>query len=266
VLNRRLRAVIVAAATAAAVLTPGAAQAQAFAGTSYVALGDSYAAGLGAPPYLDPTCLRSDNGYPALVAAEKKVGSFRSDACSGAKTADLLAGQLGGLNRRTGLVTVTIGGNDLGFSSGVGTCMQGDDKACLTVVEDARKFTRETLPARLDAVYAAVRQRAPRATLVVTGYAHFFEATAACAAVPPATPAKRAALNSVVDTLNQVIAGRAARAGARFADPRPAFTGHGLCGADPWITAPTDTAPFHPNAAGYRNGYLAAVRQALVCR
>ena len=48
-----------------------------------------------------------------------------------------------------------------------------------------------------------------------------------------------------------------------FADVRPAFTGHGLCGADPWIQGLTNPDSFHPTAVGYRDGYLPAVRGVL---
>ncbi|MFI5937582.1 SGNH/GDSL hydrolase family protein [Actinoplanes sp. NPDC051494] len=257
---RRILGAVIAAVTTA-VLVPTAADASAST-TRYVALGDSYASGVGAPPYLDAECLRSDNAYPSLLAAGKP---FTFAACSGATTADLLANQLGGLNRRTKLVTVTIGGNDLGFGNGVRTCLLGTDADCLAVVAAAKQFSAEVLPGRLDSVYRTVKHRAPHATLVVTGYARFFEPTEVCATVPMSLT-KRVALNEAVDTLDATIARRARRAGARFADVRPAFAGHGLCGADPWITGPADPAAFHPTAAGHRDGYLPSVRKALTGR
>jgi lysophospholipase L1-like esterase len=260
VLHRRLIAVAVAAA--AAVLVPTAAQAST-AAPAYVALGDSYAAGVGAGPYTDPTCLRGTGGYAPLLAAEVKASSFAYDACSGATTADVLAEQLGNLNRRTRLVTVTVGGNDLGFSSGLATCLQGTDADCATVVSTAEEFTRNTLPGRLDAVFRAIHRRAPHAKVVTTGYAHFFETTPDCATVPPASLAKRTGLNEAVDALNAQIKHRAGRAGVRFADVQPAFAGHGLCGTTPWMGGPTAQAPFHPTADGYRDAYLPAVEKAL---
>jgi hypothetical protein len=111
----------------------------------------------------------------------------------------------------------------------------------------------------LDAVYRTVRQRAPHAKVVVAGYARIFETTADCAAVPPASLVKRKALNGAVDTLDKALESRALRAGFRFADVRPAFAGHGLCGTDAWITGLTDPTPFHPTAIGYRAGYLPGV-------
>jgi lysophospholipase L1-like esterase len=246
-------------AAAAAVLIPGTAQASSPHIDSYVALGDSYAAGVGAPPYLDPDCMRSANSYPSLVAKAEHVKDFHFNACSVADTADVLSGQLNGLDRRTDLVSITVGGNDLNFTPSINTCMQGTDADCLTVVQTAEKQINTTLPARFDAVYRTVRQRAPHAKVVVTGYARFFETTADCAAVPPASLVKRKALNGAVDALDKAIESRATRAGFRFVDVRPAFAGHGLCGTDSWITGLTDPNPFHPNAIGYRAGYLPGV-------
>ncbi|NMO49712.1 SGNH/GDSL hydrolase family protein [Actinoplanes sp. TBRC 11911] len=252
-------AVAVAVAAAAAVLIPGAASASPPHIGSYVALGDSYAAGGGAPPYTDPTCLRSNNSYPALLAAAKHVKSFQFNACSVAATQDVLTSQLTGLNRNTDLVTITIGGNDLNFTPGIGACMQGTDADCQAIVATAEKVTKTELPGRLATVYRTVRARAPHASVVVAGYARFFETTAECPAVPPASLVKRRAINGAVDTLDRTIALAAVRAGFRFADVRPEFAGHGLCGPNPWLTGLTDPTPFHPTATGYRAGYLPAV-------
>jgi lysophospholipase L1-like esterase len=266
VLLHRLVAGGIGVLAAVAVAAPAPAQTAAPA-PAYVAVGDSVAAGVGAPPYLDPDCLRSANGYPALLAATTEhPTSSRSEACAGATTADVVSGQLDGLSRQTRLVTVTVGGNDLEFGSRMTTCMQGSDADCASVVDDAKAFTTGQLPARLDEVYRAVRQRAPRAEIVTTGYPRFFETTPECAAVPPASLAKRKALNETVDLLNVVIARQSRHAGARFADVQPRFTGHALCGADSWITGLTDPAAFHPTAAGYRAGYLPALRKVVDCR
>jgi lysophospholipase L1-like esterase len=266
VLFKRVLAGVVGVVSAAAVLAPAAAHPTTPA-PAYVALGDSVAAGVGAPPYLDPDCARSDNGYPALLASVlPKQPSFRSVACAGAATADVLADQVGSVGRQTRLVTVTIGGNDLDWDIRVGACLQGTDADCTATVEQAKAFATGPLRARLDDVYRAVQKRAPRAEIVATGYPRFFETTPDCAAVPPASLVKRKALNEAVDVLNGVIAGQAHRAGARFSDVQPRFAGHGLCGTDPWIVTPTEAAAFHPTAAGYRSGYLPAVRKTVDCR
>src|SRR5687767_14949623 len=79
---------------------------------TYVALGDSFAAGQGASPYTD-ACLRSDQGYPAILDTERTISLLASKACSGATTHVVRDSQLASLNKKVDLVTVTAGGNDL---------------------------------------------------------------------------------------------------------------------------------------------------------
>src|SRR5689334_15465308 len=96
--------------------TPAAAAARAE--WDYVALGDSYSSGVGASGQTG-LCLRSANGYPGLWRAAHDPASYRTNACGGATTADLRSYQLSGLSGSTDLVTLTIGGNDVGFAPGV---------------------------------------------------------------------------------------------------------------------------------------------------
>ncbi|HEX7308573.1 SGNH/GDSL hydrolase family protein [Lentzea sp.] len=212
----------------------------------YVALGDSYASGAGAGSYVDGACRRSANAYPALRG--KDFPSFRFVACSGATTRSLRP-QLRALTPATTLVTITIGGNDLGFADVLTTCTLNGDRACGTRVAQAREFTRSELPARLDATYAAIRGAAPRAQLVVVGYPRLFTPDDGCRAL---SAAKRMALNDAADELAAVVAGAAERARARFVDAREAFADHGVCAAEPWmngLTTPVGDS-YHPNKAG----------------
>ena len=57
----------------------------------YVALGDSYAAGQGGSLAYDNDnkCLRSPNGYPALLDAENQIHLRANAACTGATTSDV---------------------------------------------------------------------------------------------------------------------------------------------------------------------------------
>ncbi|MBR7679350.1 lipase, partial [Streptomyces daliensis] len=83
-----------------------------------VALGDSYSSGVGAGDY-DPDsgdCKRSANAYPQLWSAANAPSSFDFVACSGATTDDVLSGQLDALSDATGVVSISIGGNDVGFA------------------------------------------------------------------------------------------------------------------------------------------------------
>jgi lysophospholipase L1-like esterase len=246
-----------AAVTPAQAATPG--------GSTYVALGDSYSSGVGAPPYSEAstTCLQSPKAYAPLYAAAGPVRSFTFAACSGARTANVLASQLTDLGLGTRLVTITIGGNDSGFSSVINACVGSTEANCVAAVAASKQFSQTELADRLDSTYRQIRTRAPLARLVVLGYPRLIELTPDCAAVPPLTLAKRTAMTEAIDTAGAVIADRAARTRALFVDVQPAFAGHGLCGADPWITGLTEVGPFHPNATGYQAGYLAPLRAAI---
>jgi lysophospholipase L1-like esterase len=218
---------------------------------------------VGTAPYSDAECGRSGRAFPRLYAAARKERLFHHAACGGATTADVLNGQLGRIGRFTRLVTVTVGGNDVGFSARVAACLQGTDADCVTAVRASQQQSLTELPAKIDAVYAAIRDRAPGATVVVLGYAHFFELSAACAHAP-LNLAKRTVMNEGVDTLNDVIAARASAAGAVFADVRPYFAGHGACASEPWMNGLLAEGGFHPNANGQRLGYLAALEASLL--
>jgi lysophospholipase L1-like esterase len=212
----------------------------------YVALGDSYASGAGAGSYLDGPCRRSSNAYPALQGED--FLSFRFVACSGATTRSLKA-QFRALTPATTLVTITVGGNDLGFVDVMTTCTLNGDRSCEKRVGKARAFIRDQLPTRLDATYATIKAAAPRAQLVVLGYPRLFTPNDRCRTL---SERKRQALNDAADELSTVIAAAVERAEARYVDVREAFAKHGVCSAEPWINAlvnPTGDS-YHPNKAG----------------
>jgi len=217
----------------------------------YVALGDSYAAGVGAGT---GQCGRTDASYPALYAAS--VRSFTFVACSGATTAGVLRKQVRAVSRDTDLVTITVGGNDTGFAPVLARCSTAPtDEACDQAVRTGERVARYVVPSAVAAVVVAVRAQAPRARVVVLGYPHLFGEGDAC----PLNPVRRARLDAGADVLNDRIATGARRWGAEFVDVRPAFTGHGLCSADPWIVGPTAPGAYHPTATGYARGYLPAL-------
>ncbi|GAB7037158.1 MULTISPECIES: SGNH/GDSL hydrolase family protein [Catenuloplanes] len=260
-MRRRPSLFAAAVLTVAAVGVLGAAPAGAAAGGfRYVALGDSYSSGVGNPPYSEATCKRSTAAYPVRFAAEQGVRLYSFAACSGATTQSV-AGQLKTLGRFTRQVTVTVGGNDVGFGTGVAICLQGTDADCLAAAQASNTTATTVLPGRLDALFASIRAAAPHADVVVAGYPRFFELTDACATAP-LNLTRRTVMNAGADVLNGVLADRAGAAGFAFADVRPAFDGHGVCGADPWINGIVADGALHPNAAGHVLGYLPGVREA----
>jgi lysophospholipase L1-like esterase len=124
-----VRALATACAVAVPVLAALAWPASAAAGPAssvrYVALGDSYSGGLGAGDYLaaSGSCDRSADAYPALWAGANQPASYLSVACAGATTGTVLSSQIQALSPATTLVSITIGGNDVGFSAVMETCV-----------------------------------------------------------------------------------------------------------------------------------------------
>lgn len=233
---------------------------------NYVALGDSYSAGVGTGIY-DPAsgdCARSPLSYPPLWAAEHRPASFRFVACSGATTGDVRGNQITALDPGTDLVTITIGGNDAGFADVLRTCtVAATDSMCLAAVDTAEQFARTQLPGRLAQAYTAIRGAAPRAQVIVLGYPRLFELTPGC--TDPLAPnlTRRAKLNEGADVIDGVIdKAVAGQRGFAFVDVRDEFASHGVCSPDPWIngpSVPTFVGPYHPTQRGYRDGYLAAL-------
>ena len=82
-------------------------------------------------------------------------------ACSGARTGDVLANQLGPLNSGTDLVSITIGGNDAGFSDVMTTCVLQSESSCVNRVNQAKAYVDTTLPGKLNQVYGSIRTKAP---------------------------------------------------------------------------------------------------------
>jgi len=233
--------------------------------TDYVALGDSYTSGVGAPGQ-SGLCLRGSSGYPAQWARQNSPASYRNLACGGAVTSDVQNFQVPYLSTKTDLITITIGGNDAGFAPAVLTCTLSSDADCAAVVATAHDYVKDVLPGKLDATYRAIRAHAPNATVVVLSYPILFDTTSASCGVGGMSVAKRRALNSGAQYLDELIKDRVAAAGFTFADVRGAFAGHGICGTSPWVnglTAIPPTDSFHPNLSGYTYGYLPTLNAAL---
>nr|WP_269813529.1 SGNH/GDSL hydrolase family protein [Ornithinimicrobium sediminis] len=246
---------------------------------AYVAIGDSFASGVGTGlPDLDLGCYRSSAAYPPIVDVERFDTSLEFVACGGATTATVTATQLHPLDRQTDFVTLSVGGNDIGFGSLVAACVGGaTDEVCLGAVAVAEGAIAGVLPARLDATYDAVRERVRRAEVIVVGYPRFFsEPYVPCLQSSGISATEAAALNGVADQLDAVIANRAASAGFTYVSVVESFTGHDMCAAEPWVngltfvpglgqvvpgTTPSDS--YHPNRAGYREGFTPLVSDAM---
>lgn len=257
-----LFATAVAACLAFAVAPGAQAAGQAAAAGKYVALGDSYAVAVGTRTYDNPddACRRGPLAYPRLWAAQHTSYSFVEASCSGATTADLTSQQVPQLTADTSLVTVQVGGNDVGFVAVLENCILTiDDQDCINGVEAAKAAATTALPGALASTYSAIRQHAPSARVVVVGYPRLYTIGGTCG-ILGLSDAERTALNSAADTLDGVLAQQAASAGFTFLDPRDAFQPHTICSNGPdWVTSlewdKLDES-YHPNQAGHHDGYL----------
>ncbi|PRY57026.1 lysophospholipase L1-like esterase [Knoellia remsis] len=217
----------------------------------YVALGDSYAAGVGGGPGRSE-CWRAFAGYPVSVARSLGV-DLAYQACLGATVANVVEDQVAALGPETTHVSLTIGGNDAGFVPVLVECakpawMTDSDR----VLDEASALVTQELPGRLDALLGRVREGAPTAELVLTAYPVIFNGTD-CNALTFFSPHEMSRIERGTGELADVISAAAAKVGARFVDPRAAFDGHAVCDAVEWINGvgwPLEES-YHPNGAGH---------------
>lgn len=238
----------------------------------YVALGDSYAAGTGGSspaPGSFPGCHQSLDSYAALLGG-LNLGCFGATSLAvkagldNLSPTDPAAIALGSATE----VSVTVGGNDVGTGAVAMACTSGDALACASAVQGVANAL-PALPGNIMAMVQSIRQKAPRAQIVLTGYPRLFTVGPK---MPPAQKELATTLNGMADQLNATISGAASAAGVGYVSVTERFTGHGIGSNNPWIhyTQPSPLDPpelalenFHPNDAGYSQGYRTAVNSAL---
>ncbi|MER8223535.1 SGNH/GDSL hydrolase family protein [Streptomyces sp. NPDC094143] len=267
-------AVAVAVAGAAvAGLTTGATTASADQpSTRYVALGDSYASGAGLSQLKDAECKRSTSSYPSLMADVYKVGSFKDVTCSGATTRSIWnhqgskPPQAQALSKDTTLVTLTIGGNDIGFAEVITACVlqglaQPTGAPCKAAHTqggtDVLAQRVNKLAPRFGDVLTDVKRRSPKARVAVVGYPSLVpDSGAKCRPLAPIADGDVAYLRDTTKRLNSMLASEARKAGAVFVDVYNATKGHDMCqpANKRWIEPPLNPAPgtmaVHPNIMG----------------
>jgi lysophospholipase L1-like esterase len=244
-----------------------------------VAIGSSFAAGPGIAPVVEPAAMRSGSNYAHLVA--RTLGAELVDASvSGATTATILseaqktprkrfAPQIESVSADTDLVTVTAGGNDLGYLGSVlaqglmnrfskapviGSVVRGmQRRRDLVLPDDARL---QGAADGLTRIVEQTRARAPRATVVLVDYLPLFDEADATSGALGFTPVQLRHFRSLARLLSDAYAQAAAATGAELIAASSYPVGHGVASADPWI-APLQPfralgASMHPNAAGMR--------------
>ncbi|HEX6684613.1 MAG TPA: SGNH/GDSL hydrolase family protein [Candidatus Limnocylindrales bacterium] len=231
---------------------------------AYTALGDSYSSGTGTREYYSDGsgCQRSPHAYPVIDAG--RIGaSLTFAACGGANIPGILGGQLGSLNEATTYVTVTAGGNDLGWSQVIVQCAKPWPYTCWGQIDRAENYIRNTLPAQLDQLYTTIKGKAPNARIIAVGYPRLFNGEE-CNAIARISPGEQSRLNATADLLADTTRARATANGLVFVDARTAFNGHAVCDDVEWIngTSWPIGESYHPNRSGHA-GYAGAVEAAL---
>src|SRR5581483_7741952 len=152
--------------------------------SAYVAMGDSYSSGQGDPPFTNDSvdgCNRSVEGYPEdLVNTDSTVyrAKLAFVACSGATTTDVVEGRDGEapqatwLSSATQLVTMTVGGNDVGFPQIITACATG--AGCGPSSYPTLDEQIQAMEPKLRGIFTYVAARAPNARVVVLTYPQIF--------------------------------------------------------------------------------------------
>ncbi len=242
----------------------------------YVALGSSMAAGPGIPPRDTDAPLRAGRSaanYPHLVA--QRLGLDLVDVTySGATTAHVLTDSQHGTRPQASvldgsevLITVTIGGNDVGYvplltAAGVPHAARSVPLlgALLREMLDptARDRALVDVGESLGKVGRTIRQRAPRATVLFVDYLTVLPPAGQDAS--PLSGADAALGRRVAATLERLTGEAAAETGCGWVRAAEASREHHAWSNDPWTTKPSRIglplpgrpAPAHPNAAGMR--------------
>jgi len=253
---------------------------------NYVALGDSYAAGPLIPnPVLPLGCLKSSNNYPHRAAPGIGL-PLRDASCSGAETEDMTQPQdvdpdgpnppqFDSLDAETTVVSVTIGGNDIGFSEVIESCVTYNpfsspckNKYASGGKDQLAERIAATAP-KVAAVLQGIQARSPAAEVYLLNYPAIFPETGnGCWPQMPVSFSDAPYLRSTQQKLNSMLATQAAANGATLVNWYQASIGHDACKGTStrWVeplVPGTLAAPIHPNKAGMLGGasaLLAAVK------
>jgi lysophospholipase L1-like esterase len=250
------------------------------AGSRYVAMGSSFAAGPGLPSRAHGSprrAGRSTGNYAHLVTRALDLDLY-DVTFSGATTSDILgpsaagyAAQLDAVTPETRLVTITAGGNDVGFVPRLTLASLPWPLRVLPAVTaraDTFGETRATderfqqLEKNLAAIAGRLHERAPACRVVAVDYLSI---------LPPDGPAPQSPPPADITAWGRAIAARLAAttqaaadtAGWTYVAASAASADHHAWSADPWTRrfhlSLRGGAPYHPNAAG-----MAAVARLVV--
>lgn len=245
---------------------------------SYVALGDSVAAGAGLPlsssaSSEDQLCLRSSQAYPYKIAAKLRT-TVTQLACSGAKVDEGIYGtqtigeryvsaQLPQAfnNGTPELMTITIGANDARWTSFIKQCYAYECGKTIDTIR-AKAYRADLRVELFRALYKikAMSNGIPPKVLL-SGYYTPFTRLGCTDMDGRITVSENQWLRDQTANLNQAI--KSVIQYFSFASYVPvSFSGHEICSPSPWIQDFNDSAPLHPTAAGQTalsRAYLSAL-------
>jgi hypothetical protein len=241
------------------------------AGGKYVAMGSSFAAGPGIAPSADnPSnrCGRSAQNYAHQLARRHNL-SLVDVSCGGSTTEHLLgpwnelAPELDAVDADTLLVTLTTGGNDLGYLGGLAamSCVNvaaqtgaARQTPCGAVPPLPDDKTYAGMEMRLRTVISKVHSQAPKARLIIVDYATILPSSGVCAVVP-LSAAQADASRGIAQRLNEITVRVAKETGTELIRASKITEGHDVCATDPWLNGypspgvPAERAYYHPRLA-----------------
>lgn len=259
----------------------------------YVALGDSWSADVFTQPPLNTKdipidCAQSVTNYPHQVAAFLGITDFRDATCGSAVTDNMAGPQpdlpLGGTNppqfdrltKTTDLVTLGIGGNDVGIAADVEDCLSAvpvaipglpeplgpcKDRFVKNGVDTIQLAVKATAP-KIAKVIAGIKARSPKAHIFLVNYLNGLPLTGVgCWPIVPVQNVDVAYLQAKFLQMNAMLAQVAKATHITLVDTYTPTIGHDVCQAPTIryveglvpVSANTPTLaafPFHPNQAG----------------
>ncbi|GAB0104210.1 SGNH/GDSL hydrolase family protein [Nocardia sp. JMUB6875] len=257
----------------------------------YVAMGDSAAAGPLIWPQADWPCARAERDWPRIVAERLGVRELTDVTCSGATIQDFShaqatlvpsgsasgsaspTAQFDALSELTDLVTVEVGGNDIG-TVGVGVrCLDyvpGGADCARAFNADGDEIARriEAFRPKYAAMLTEIHRRAPKARVVTVGYGTYLPLNGCDG--QPFRPESANYLQGMIFRLDQMIAdesaadrpGKPGERQAQYVDIATPSRDHNMCAApqvqwfygvspkDVALTPFAGAAPLHPTALG----------------
>jgi len=202
-------------------------------------------------------CGRSDKSYGPLVAA--KYGLQLVDvSCGAAVVPNVLdrpqgtnPPQIDAVTPETKLITIGLGGNDIAYN---GTALTCGDPATVCAAPPTLAADEAALPGKLDTMLAAVKAKAPKATIVVVTYPREFPKTN-CPALS-LTDDELAMLREMGATVEKALVRAAKKAHVLLADPYAQRGDHTACASasKQWTAGKqvTDGFAYHPTALGHQ--------------